>query len=524
MAVRVHTSVLIILLYVSIDHAWAVEATCRAVNTTISEAAPLCEHAEESFWNAPTNHMSTLNLLQTRMSIHRAFTEPESYNVTKISFAGGTRDRPGGANVKRFMIPGLKGDEKITVGMMWRPTWQKTTRCTTSSDTSCTSCSSSKDCWTTSYDLLEGAVGRKTSRQMLFSKKESRFKRFMSTIHVQCASPTLGFSYIPMPSRGGTLRLLWDGIEITKEKGFKLKVTTQQHRRKGTLTWHTWSWNVSHPGGHDFTLEFTKNRGESSKAVMMELAFYMPNEYATCQDTKACLAMLGKNPASLKLRNSNLLQMQCLQLDLTEGTRALQTSPQMLACKQWRRCLRKGGNSTEKQLLTLLEAADVNEASDERKARSSQVAASQPASDERKARSSQVAASQPASDSHCIYPPAGDPESWKCDCMEEMLCRCREINRVHHLGGFSQAACLRAQLCLHSLVCESWKTSSCGEQVENVKQALQALPEGTCTARSEPESSTSDMSEAFLERSSTEGHLQSFATRFEETGASKRCK
>ena len=63
--------------------------------------------------------------------------------------------------------------------------------------------------------------------------------------------------------------------------------------------------------------------------------------------------------------------------------------------------------------------------------------------------------------SECIDPITADPESWDCDCYDEMVRRCSEIISKHDLTGFSMATCLRAEMCNNPLVCEDWKASVC---------------------------------------------------------------
>jgi len=68
----------------------------------------------------------------------------------------------------------------------------------------------------------------------------------------------------------------------------------------------------------------------------------------------------------------------------------------------------------------------------------------------------------------CINPLVQDAESWTCDCFEEMQSVCRAL-------GPNDELCMRAQLCEHPRICNSWKEEACDEPEIQAMQALVSL-------------------------------------------------
>jgi hypothetical protein len=56
----------------------------------------------------------------------------------------------------------------------------------------------------------------------------------------------------------------------------------------------------------------------------------------------------------------------------------------------------------------------------------------------------------------CVDPELADAESWHCDCLAEMQYACLRLSGE----SFSEATCLRAQMCSHDRVCEHWKAAA----------------------------------------------------------------
>eukprot|EP00747_Dinoflagellata_sp_TGD_P083780 gnl/TRDRNA2_/TRDRNA2_162254_c0_seq1.p1 gnl/TRDRNA2_/TRDRNA2_162254_c0~~gnl/TRDRNA2_/TRDRNA2_162254_c0_seq1.p1 ORF type:complete len:164 (+),score=23.14 gnl/TRDRNA2_/TRDRNA2_162254_c0_seq1:645-1136(+) len=73
----------------------------------------------------------------------------------------------------------------------------------------------------------------------------------------------------------------------------------------------------------------------------------------------------------------------------------------------------------------------------------------------------------------CIYPPKEDPESWDCNCFEEMQEKC---DRVAGTPGYTMEMCLAAQYCLHPNICNRWANVVCGKPaVVTMQRALSKI-------------------------------------------------
>eukprot|EP00747_Dinoflagellata_sp_TGD_P149960 gnl/TRDRNA2_/TRDRNA2_177067_c0_seq23.p1 gnl/TRDRNA2_/TRDRNA2_177067_c0~~gnl/TRDRNA2_/TRDRNA2_177067_c0_seq23.p1 ORF type:complete len:693 (-),score=81.90 gnl/TRDRNA2_/TRDRNA2_177067_c0_seq23:93-1952(-) len=83
----------------------------------------------------------------------------------------------------------------------------------------------------------------------------------------------------------------------------------------------------------------------------------------------------------------------------------------------------------------------------------------------------------PTCSSDSIYPPNEDPESWDCDCYEEMLQRCQAVDTKNlPKGDYTEDLCLRAHFCIFPRVCAAWKAASCRSPLVVAMQgALQDL-------------------------------------------------
>merc|ERR1719343_785440 len=77
----------------------------------------------------------------------------------------------------------------------------------------------------------------------------------------------------------------------------------------------------------------------------------------------------------------------------------------------------------------------------------------------------------------CINPYFDDPESWDCDCFEEIQKRC-VVAAPGTSGGDALVQCFRASFCLHAHVCQEWKDTWC-ESTSEFQDALQQLASAT---------------------------------------------
>eukprot|EP00747_Dinoflagellata_sp_TGD_P105138 gnl/TRDRNA2_/TRDRNA2_169462_c0_seq5.p1 gnl/TRDRNA2_/TRDRNA2_169462_c0~~gnl/TRDRNA2_/TRDRNA2_169462_c0_seq5.p1 ORF type:complete len:514 (-),score=38.19 gnl/TRDRNA2_/TRDRNA2_169462_c0_seq5:94-1635(-) len=347
---------------------------------------------------------------------------------------------------------GDPNDRRMAVRKISRPVWQKTSRCSSPSMDSCIECSGLPNCWG-----VFGSHGR-----LKVKRQSAKWKRFVTTIHVRCISPYVHIRFELKGLNNGVLRLHWDGLEITPSNGFITRGLHSPIRPQDVKSAHhkgnprvMASLKLDRIGGHEFTIEFSShsNKNLEGTATMRGLSFIMPDSFARCEDTKVCLASLTGR-SGRELRNSNLLQMRCLSAQLDTLT-----STQKQACESWRHCLSKSDDSHSDRLLAFLEAATVGMHGVE------PATARDVSHDEDKMNSEQ-----------CIHPPIADPESWACDCFEEMHQRCETVSLHHAIDGFSEAMCLRAMFCSHSVVCGGWKEQACKDPlIADILKALQDL-------------------------------------------------
>jgi hypothetical protein len=142
-----------------------------------------------------------------------------------------------------------------------------------------------------------------------------------------------------------------------------------------------------------------------------------------CLSTKDCMKILGAGSSdAFDLRNDNRRQRACLNGKLNDSL-----------CQSWRSCLQNSGGFHG--LRTLLRAVFSGSSSSllEQNA-------------------SRLVRSHDASTANCQDPSVSDPETWDCDCFENMKQTC---------GGVDQA-CFNRLMCSHPNICSSWKESNCG--------------------------------------------------------------
>merc|ERR1712157_388098 len=74
----------------------------------------------------------------------------------------------------------------------------------------------------------------------------------------------------------------------------------------------------------------------------------------------------------------------------------------------------------------------------------------------------------------CIDPSLEDPESWDCDCYEDMQERCHTLalkTTSEDLDTF-YALCFRAQFCIFDRVCQDWKHLWCSSELQELQEWL----------------------------------------------------
>jgi hypothetical protein len=158
-------------------------------------------------------------------------------------------------------------------------------------------------------------------------------------------------------------------------------------------------------------------------------AYHVDQSVDTCMSAKECCSKLGDgSEEAYELRNGNSMQMRCL-----KGERSTMTAALRAKCEEWDGCVE--GTGKKVRLLALLKAAS----------------APKPGSlitglvTENKTRDSD--------NSDCVHPAVDDPESWDCECAEEMFGKCSSSSDVE--------GCLQGLMCSNSNVCGSWKQEHC---------------------------------------------------------------
>jgi hypothetical protein len=153
-----------------------------------------------------------------------------------------------------------------------------------------------------------------------------------------------------------------------------------------------------------------------------------------CLGIKNCLTSLGDGGVeAYTIRNGNNFQGMCLRGD--------SSLPAHLnnVCQEWKQCLTDG---QKEKLLALLTAS------------SSQVVQGGSALTE-VTRENRTTEEDPVNG--CMDPAVEDPESWECDCLDNMISEC---------GGVD-AECFRKQMCCHQGICSNWRNTHCTYDEQN---------------------------------------------------------
>jgi len=181
------------------------------------------------------------------------------------------------------------------------------------------------------------------------------------------------------------------------------------------------------------------DRNVASSALARVEAKGMDKATDVCMVGKNCLAELGDgSDAGFELRNNNTLQRQCLE----SGASSLQTSALTEMCSAWVSCL----PAENKHILkTLLKAAHAppQETSLVRQVISASGAASF-------AEEVATVNGTSADPNDCVDPAIDDPESYDCECVEEMIETCGSVDET----------CFKNIMCKNFQVCQSWKESA----------------------------------------------------------------
>jgi len=170
---------------------------------------------------------------------------------------------------------------------------------------------------------------------------------------------------------------------------------------------------------------------ESKATIAIEVAG-VDDHVDKCMTKTECLGILGDdmdNAASLKLRNDNRFQLDCLEGKSMSGE--LQNK-----CDKWDGCV--SGDKKHKQTVVAFLRAGLG--GDSGSLNQGAVAANVTA-----------AAIDPNT---CVDPVADDAESWGCECLDDMVSDCRSSDD-------SLEVCLRLTMCKFDVVCRHWKEEHC---------------------------------------------------------------
>lgn len=316
-------------------------------------------------------------------------------------------------------------------------------------------CWSEEDCWARGSSAIGGRpAGSARVGLQLVSANGSNWSRFVNLIHVRCNSPRLAIAWDPIWIQGGELHLFWDGKEINEQNGFEVLNHSASPLREETVRNWTSHWRgaqramratVALPtaGGHELRLEFTPDANATrALAVLASLQLWMPLSYATCEDLRACVSFISDSDAAVRqFRNSNEAQYRCL-------TNVEPSS----ACATWKACLEQAGAGADKRsqrLINLLTAAGVG---------SQPEAVTTTTTEASWFPSLNIFSGGGEEEGPCLDPRHEDVQAWDCDCYDALMASC---DTQRNQSEYSDAKCVRAQLCKEPRICAAWKARWC---------------------------------------------------------------
>jgi len=208
-----------------------------------------------------------------------------------------------------------------------------------------------------------------------------------------------------------------------------------QHTVTSASSFDEWDANV-------FQMAIVKNtrmrvlfeRTTAAQAASAEVRFRARHvdEYVDeCMGVKDCLASVGdKSASAFTFRQSNVKQLACL-----AATTALQRAKVSDHCEVWETCVSSSG--IKLKLEALLGAALTPRGS----LAEGKINDSDPM--------------QLNDAEGCVDPSVEDPESWECECMDQMTASCDGVDEE----------CFNKILCGNTNVCGSWKGAHCEESL-----------------------------------------------------------
>jgi len=321
-----------------------------------------------------------------------------------------------------------------------RPGFAKFKRCTSDSANDCTECPSETECgWTRmGTDWSVSTAGLDYA------------KTYMADFWVDCAQDAA--------AAGRLMVYIWSSTNAAI-KAFMAEEAGQMTHRELQMRKTAWtggSWGAGQGVFEAGTL-IGSNRlsigikaSASSQVATARVKVFVSNVEDTvsdCMDNKMCLKKLDDTEAGRELRESNSLQLKCLE----SGSLS---SAQQTACDGWITCLHTHRAEMD-ILLAVLRASNPTSGV--------LLAQHEAATDDGK-----VAAGE------CLNPASDDPESWECECAPVLYAACSDR------WGELLAACMKEKMCGSSKICPTWKQDNgCpGSLLSKQNQSMQKLPDG----------------------------------------------
>jgi len=256
-------------------------------------------------------------------------------------------------------------------------------------------------------------------------------------------------------------------------------------------------------GDSHIMVVFTRtDRTKAAWALISMQARDMDAGADKCMGVKDCLRDLVGSEAAYALRNSNKHQWKCVMADSSVKRIAISKE-----CDVWFGCLSTEGQLEKMQ--TFLGAAmrprgGKGALLDKRSKKNSKMAKKKDSKKPKKANTSkknslgqknslvsEATDSVSATDSPCFDPSTEDPESWECECFDEMAESC---------GGPNEE-CIRDMMCNKCSLCLSWKQTHCSsKQVQKHKKK--------CTGTSSLLMQRSENNETTTAKGNMDGTLQ----------------
>jgi len=283
---------------------------------------------------------------------------------------------------------------------IWRPEGVKSERC---GDAACHMCSHKDDCW----------HGGSQGDMVLAVQGGSLFNSFAQEVFFNCASVDGGHGNM-------RVRVINNGkINVYVNNKLVHEITGPVHKSQPVD--FPFMFDSGSARVRAVFVPLDKNSPSGAEAKIEVLA--MPKSVEQCVTFKNCLALLGDgSDEGFELRNNNMFQRTCLESGASSLPSHLQTK-----CSVWDGCLPL---DSKLNLKAILAASGVGLASfaDE----VSIVSHNSTISNDPNA---------------CTMPDVADPESWDCECIEEMIDVC----------GGTDESCFKDLLCNRAEVCQSWK-------------------------------------------------------------------